>query len=71
MVKSSDYRDIAQIAYSKYIITCICSVKQWRTIEISHHTEHIHCVHLESKGNILTLNLKYFDEPIKSHRITC
>lgn len=40
-------------------------------IEISQRSECIHCVHLESKANILTLNLKQFELPVKSHHIRC
>lgn len=39
--------------------------------EVSQSSGRVHCVHLESQENILTLNLKYFDSPVKSHHIRC
>lgn len=65
MIKTSNYRDTVHITYSIYIITSMWSMKQWYSIDISHHIEHIHCVHLESKGYILTLNLGYFEQTVK------
>lgn len=40
-----------QSMHSKCKIKCVCSVKQWYSIEISHLTEQIDCLPDESKGN--------------------
>lgn len=71
MIKTSNYRDTVHITYSIYIITSMWSVKQWYSIDISHHTEHIYCVHLESKRKILTLNLGSLEHSVKCHYIRC
>jgi hypothetical protein len=51
VAKFSGYKDLAKITYSKYVITILCSVKQWCDFEISHSMKHILYVPFKHKGD--------------------